>query len=202
MDCSEFERVFVRVMTDEVSSSERSGCVEQLKKHTASCNVCSGSRDLVEWLALPAGEREIAEDPGEAYWRGLGQRVGERIEGRPPRVTRRRDGRYRWAGVAAVLFAVGLGAWVLWAPADRVTTVVEIDPVDTTGRIPQALVELIERETAAPDDALPMGAEGWGNSFEDEGWIFPDTQELGPDTRQELLEWLREQTPHGAEVPS
>jgi hypothetical protein len=202
MDCVEFERVFVRVMTDEVSSSERSRCVEQLKKHAASCNVCSGSRDLVEWLAWPTGEREIAEDPGEAYWRGLGQRVGDRIERRPPTATGRRGGRYRWAGVAAVLLAVGLGAWVLWAPAGRVATVVEIDPVDTTEEIPRALVELIERETASPDGVLPMGAEGWGSSLEDEGWIFPDTQELGPDGRRELLEWLREQTPHGAEVPS
>lgn len=207
MDCASFENVVQRVISGEIDGPAREEALADLARHAKDCPTCEGVTDLVEWLALPGSEMDIVEDPGEAYWAGFNDRLRQRIAHQPPAATARRARWRRWVGAAAVLAMTALVLWLAFGPDDgpamrRASGESPRELPRTTLELPESLVEIIENEPAALRE-FGFGADGeWPSAYDGEGWVFPDTEDLDPAARDELLEWLRERTPDGAGVRS
>jgi len=208
MDCASYESVLERVISGEIDDNERDGALSDLLQHANACPACEGSRDLLEWLALPEVERDIADDPGEAYWGSFNDRLRGRIASEPPARVVARSNWPRWAGAVAVVVAAMLALWVALAPVDEGPPSRQADAgpddhtVETALEFPSSLVEIIENDPAALGD-YGFGGDGeWSGSYDDENWVFPETEDLDPAARAELLEWLRERMAEGAGVRS
>lgn len=208
MDCAAFVNQLERVMSGALDERARQRVLPELTRHAERCHDCGGVDELLAWLALPQAERDIVEEPGKAYWDGFNDRLSRRIAEAEvgPDPTGGRWG--RWVGFAAAALIVALGVWIALRP--------DVDPGATraaageTGNeleepsliLPTSLVEMIQNDPSALRD-YGFGAEGgWGGSGDDAGWVFPDVEDLDPEARQELLEWLRERTPERAGVRS
>jgi hypothetical protein len=208
MDCANFIDDLERVMSGALDERGRQRALDDLTRHAASCHDCAGAGELLAWLALPVAERDIAEDPGRAYWDGFNDRLRRRIVAAGP-VAERGRGRWgRWIGAAAAILAVSLLAWIALRPGDDAGATRA--SANETGNerpepslvLPTSLVEMIADDPTAWRD-YGLGAEGsWAGSGDDAGWVFPDVEDLDPEARDELLEWLRERTPEEAGVRS
>jgi hypothetical protein len=202
MNCVEFERELVRLLAGEESEPGRERPIDALRDHAASCGECGGTDELLEFLALPAGERDIADPPDESYWEELQTAVRRRAAAaeRPSR-------RLAFAAAAAVLLAAVIGIWSLrgaWLGGDEPPRA----DARATDRLPPDLDELLRE--AAPEEVVAgvdflAGLAGTAGSpppleaareesalAPRDGWGLPDVEELDHQARDALLEWLRE----------
>jgi hypothetical protein len=208
MDCASFEILLQQVISGEIEARERGKVLSDLERHAEACPDCEGVGDLLEWLALPGGEVDIVDGPGEAYWAGFNDRLRERIASDAPPVASKRTGWRRWAGAAAVLATAALALWIAFGPIDDGSATQRAGAESssklprTTRELPASLVEIIENDPAALQDVGFGAGGGWPGAYDDGGWVFPDTEDLDPAAREELLEWLRERTPERAGVRS
>ena len=204
MNCTGFEHGITRLLVGEASADERQTLLADLRQHVQVCAECSGAGDLIEFLELPDGERDLVEPPDRPYWDSFHQRVRERI--RADRTAPRWPARPHWALLAASLLVVALGLW-------GATRLIGLDP----GEDGRDLVDVTDREwdeieqllAAASHDALAdelaalpdLGSDrAWAAgeyespfAADDGGWMLPEIEELGPDERRRLLEWLVEE---------
>jgi hypothetical protein len=151
---------------------------------------------------------DVVEDPGDVYWEGFNDRVRRRIANQPTGVASQGTGWKRWAGAAVAVVLVSAFVWIAFGPTDDApaTRTANGKPASelpqTTLELPDSLVEMIERDPAALREVGFGEDAGWPGAHDGEGWVFPDTEDLDPAARDELLEWLRERTPDGAGVRS
>ena len=205
MNCAGYEQGLARLMGDEATGADRPRLLAQLRQHAAVCDSCRGSADLVDLLALPAGERDIVDDPGDEYWSSFEARLRPRLEAAPERS----GGRW-WAVAAAVLLLGLLAGWMLRGPgetempavvADAGTgrTSVEVAPPEFPPSLLQSLdrasAEEVESQLAAFEEFGRGWGEGWSEAGEGEwgGVLYPEVERLDVETRERLLEWLRDQ---------
>lgn len=193
MDCKEFEAQLAELLQLDGSGEEpqRRPRVDRLRQHAVSCADCAGTRELLDLLALPAAERDLAPDPEESYWATFNDRLWQRIQ-RSASVKRVWP---RWvAGSAASLLLALAGAWV---GRDYV------QPRPASNALAPATVLLEQRLShAAPAEALaalePLaGSPPWaGEQLEDgeDAALYPDVEQLDAEAQVELLQWLREQS--------
>ena len=203
MNCAEFEHRLAELMAGEGAAG-----LEELRGHARACGACAVSADLLDWAALPVGERDIAEDPGPEYWAGFNERVRSSLD------VRARGSRpvLWWGAAAAALLLLIAGPWI-WRqvgvrPADIDETVagLTVEPpgppaTPETSEMPEELVEMLASPLA---DELVLGMP-WAAALaqDDEpllgdpvgrgGGLFPDAAGLDDKARRELLEWLRDQ---------
>jgi len=186
--CTEFDRDLIRLAAGEIAPAGRVAAVTALRNHALCCSECGGTRDLLELLALPGGEREIAPAPDESYWTDFDRRLRGRLE-REDAGTRPRAWRRPTVAAALVGFLL-VAAWLVARQSRQAS-----EP-DAAAGMPQALVAgLLE---ADPESlAAELGdLAGWGGvGPEDEPeaaeWL-PDLGTLEPETRRALLLWLRQ----------
>jgi hypothetical protein len=211
MDCAGFERVLEQVISGELPPGARDDRLRELREHAHDCAGCAGTRDLLEWLEMPEAERDAARDPGEAYWSSFNERVRRRVEVEPVHASPVARVWVRWAGVTAALLLAAVALWlVLPLPSTPPVETVEgapggaDDPTAVALELPEPLVELIEKDPTLLGEFGPgaVGDEGWAGAVDESGWIYPDTEDLDPAARRELLEWLRDRTPESAGVRS
>jgi len=205
MNCAGYEQGLARLMGDEATGADRPRLLEQLRRHAAICDSCRGSADLVDLLALPAGERDIVDDPGDEYWSSFEARLRPRLEAVPERS----HGRW-WAVAAAVLLLGLLAGWMLRGPGETEMPAVMADA--GTGRtseevahpeFPPSLVQSLDRASAEEVESQLAAFEelgpGWGADWPGAGeadWggvLYPEVERLDVETREKLLEWLRDQ---------
>ena len=208
MDCASFEDLLQRSVSGEIEESAREGALGDLVRHARACPECVGAGDLLDWLALPGADRDLADDPGEAYWASFNGRLQDRIAHEAGAPVKRDRHWIRWVGAAAAVGAASLVLWGVLAPTDdgsasrRAEAGIRDGLPEATLEFPASLVEIIEADPAALRDYGFGGAGGWPGPIDDEGWVFPDTEDLDPAAQDELLEWLRERIPEGAGVRS
>jgi hypothetical protein len=202
MNCAEFEQGLARLMGEEAEGGVRARLLIELRGHAGACTDCRGSGDLLEILALPAGERELADDPGEPYWSSFEWRLKPRLKAAPAR-----SGGAWWLVAAAVVVLSLVGAWILLQPGEAPTTPIVADagtgPTATEAvpeEFPPSLVRSLDQASAAEVEeqlaALEDLGAGWGGGLAEPGWgeaLFPETERLDTETKERLLEWLREQ---------
>jgi len=179
MNCAGFEQGLARLMVGEATGGEREQLLSRLREHSAACVGCRGSGDLVDLLASPAGERDIVVDPGEAYWSSFEARLNPRLEDASAR------SRGRWWVVAASVLLLGLLAgWMLRGPGEPVTpSVVAEFPPSLVRSLDQASSAEVEDQLSALEELEAV----WG------GGLFPEVERLDAETRERLLDWLRDQ---------
>jgi len=176
MDCASFERALEQVVSGEIDARERDGALADLREHVIGCQACRGVGELTKWMAL-----------------------SDAVRGR---------GWQRWVGAAAVVIAALLALWLVFAPVDdgRPSRQADAgsagDTAETALELPSSLVEIIENDPTGLRDYGFGGDNGWSGPYDDQGWVFPDTEDLNPAARDELLQWLRERTIEGAGVRS
>ena len=206
MSCAEFENRLTALMAGELPEAERAGAQDALRRHAARCEACAGFDDLLDVLGRPAGQRDVVEDPGQAYWDGFDERLKRRLVEQParPRPTRR-----YWVAAAAALLLALSGIWfrqLIRTDAGSVATV----PPGSSAELARALDDVLARvpaEVAIEElEALAGSEDAWvgalGNAPYDPaweepgdlgGWLFPDATNLDDAARKELLVWLEEQ---------
>ncbi len=205
MNCAGFEQGLARLMGDETSGAEQPRLLEQLREHASACGECGASADLLDLLELPVGERDRGDDPGAEYWSSFEDRLRPRLK----RLPERSHGPW-WAVAAAVLLLALLAGWMLRGPVDAEMPAVVADagtgptsvdfappelPPSLVRSLDRASAEEVERQLAALEDlgtawGIDEGSTGelnWG------GDLFPEVERLDVDTRERLLEWLRDQ---------
>lgn len=219
MDCAGFERELVELMEGGSASKaqERDLRLRALRVHAADCDACASGEELLQLLELPSGQRDLADDPGQAYWDSFERRLRERIRRES---TRTQPTRRWWIAAAAAAAAVSLflvGSWTLrrGAAESNTTTIAGSETTAApgaatpeAGELPEELARMVE---AAPYDVLVQLEDlaGWGSSWDaaagdlpDDagslgaagGGLFPDVSGLDGNARQAFLLWLREQT--------
>jgi hypothetical protein len=179
VDCSRFQAELVELLASG-DGLEHGARVRELRLHAEGCTTCSTSRDLLDWAALDASEREPDPDPGEAYW----DEFQERLQRRIVRQTRRR--RTRSLGLLAAAAVVGLAVVGIW--------VLRPDPEPSWVKDERVLVEL-EHALDAFDgwDGFDLEAADGDLALQAEGALFPAIDDLDDESRQRLLDWVREQ---------
>ncbi len=190
MNCAEFENALARLMGDETPGAERSAGLSALRQHARRCRECAGSDELLEWLELPAVERDLADTPGEAYWSSFDERLRRRLDGE-----RRCGTRAAWRiGVAAALALLLAGSWLYRqltpetpreSPAERL---VQVAPEPGPPALPDELSEMLDN---APVEELATVIP-WDTPSR--GELFPDAADLDDEARRELLQWLNDQS--------
>jgi hypothetical protein len=204
MNCATFEQGLARIVTGEVEDEAARLLLGQLQRHARECEACEGGGALLDLLARPAAEREIADDPGADYWSTFEERLR-------PRLRAKRAVRVRWwASVAAVLLVALLAGWLLRgageAPADGAVGPGRASGGPNGGRpeFPASLIRSLDQASDAEvEDQLAaleelssgdlwFGAEAAGPDAWD-GGLFPEVESLDAETRQRLLDWLRDQ---------
>ncbi len=218
MDCAGFESELVELMDGGYASNaqERDLRLRALRAHAADCDACASGEDLLQLLELPRGQRDLANDPGQAYWDSFDRRVRERIRRES---TRTQPTRLWWIAAAAaapavLLFLVGTCTFRRGAAESNTTTIAGSETTAGPGpatapsaELPEELARMVE---AAPYDVLVQLEDlaGWGSSWDaaagdlpddSESWgagggLFPDVSGLDGDASQAFLLWLREQT--------
>ena len=196
MDCATFENRLTELLEGRQEGEERRRRLDELRRHAARCVTCGGSEELLQLLALPPGERDLATDPGPEYWTDFDRRLRERIEATPRAVSTRS----RWAGLVAATIVLALAAaWLLSGTggdgpteSPAIVDLVEEDPIDAgKTELLQPLLGSLDRATAAEVTAQ---LDALDDPVWEGGGPFPDLTDLDADARQELLGWLREQS--------
>jgi hypothetical protein len=211
MDCASFEHRLAELMGGGHEDTERQRRVDELRAHAQECVACAGSGDLLELLALPAGERDIVASPDEAYWAAFNDRVRARIAER----RRLRSPAVLWsATAAAAMILVAVGTWLVLGPGERIRAVDRAQgPTPASSEaaeasLPEFLVSSLTDATPSEVQAELESLEAWGETWRvPEGgeapgggsarWgegLFPEVEDLDADSRRELLDWLRSQT--------
>jgi hypothetical protein len=192
MNCAEFEQGLARWVVEEIAGDEGKRLVEELRAHASSCDGCSGNADLIAVLDSPAGQRDIVEDPGEAYWSGFEPRLVGRIEELP--APRRVTARAYWIAAAVIAVALVTGSLLL-GPRDPAPSIAgregaysDATPTDPA-ELPDSLVMSVTQASVEEVEDQLTVLEGWG----DGDAFFPDVEQLDSETRTELLDWLRDQ---------
>jgi hypothetical protein len=186
--------------------------LEELARHARACPACAGYRDLLALLSLPGAARDVVEPPPASYWAGFDARLERRLaEGPAPAAV---PARPRWLAAAAAIAALTAALAWLGRPGAGIP-----EPPLRAEAGPAALGDLLAR--SSPDVALAelervAGLEGpWAGeaAFDDgeaegAGWededleLFPETEDLAPRARGELLRWMLEQAAPNRGVPS
>lgn len=201
MDCPGFESVLGRALLGELPEAERRAALDELLRHAHGCPSCDGTTELLDWLALPDDDRDIVSAPGPGYWDEFNRRVRERLD-EPATAARRRA----WlpATVAAGLVVAVAGAWLALAPVRAPGS--RPEPLGSELPSPSDPRETLARRIAEDPGALSSlglaGDDGWAGSPEHGGWMYPDTTDLDPTARRELLEWLRQDAAGTPELES
>lgn len=202
MNCAGFEHRLAELLGAESSEADRAALVADLGAHARSCPRCGSSADLLDLLVLPAGERDLAEEPPEEYWSELQAAVVRRV-GVADRKGRRGRGLV-WVAAAVILMAVA-GLWLVRGPL----TGGDDDP-DGAGRSVEAdllpsdldlLLQEAEPETALAGLDFLAGLPGVPGPGGDDG-IVPLIEEIDAEDRDALLDWLNEREPVNREVES
>lgn len=203
-ECARFERELVRLLGQEMVGEEREACLARAQSHARNCAECRGAIDLIELAELPASERKAGDDPGEAYWREFNGRVARRIrdeDSAGASAGSRRSWPRRQAVAALVVLALAGLAWLLW-PGETVDPGTEAT-ASSVEPLPEALAAYVAE---SPDEVLrqvelfPGAGESWDPDWQDPsaGLDFPQVEDLSPEARRELLEWLRSESAAGA----
>jgi hypothetical protein len=196
MNCASFERDLARLLAGELAEPERGRTLELLRGHAEGCDDCGAAADLLRLAALPAAERDWAEEPEPAYWAGFNEQVERRASETPAAAGAAWQ---RWALVAAVL-AIAAVLWLVIPPRREPPAPSPGDAETRSAPLPESLDRMLE---AAPDGALLdeldflAGLDGLAAGDDPEpgvGWLYPDTEDLDIELRDELLLWLQEQT--------
>ena len=202
MSCAEFESELARLLAGTtpddglLSDVERERMLDRLRGHARRCEACAAAMDLIDLAALPAAERDWVEDPGRAYWKEFHPRVARQIAATPAAA----PGWRRWAAVAAV-FALVAVLFVVATTRRKPTSATGPRSGEVTTELAEPLpvsldrmleeapdVELLEElDFLAGLDDASVATDGEG------GWLFPDTRDLDPEMRDDLLLWLQEQ---------
>jgi hypothetical protein len=202
MDCKRYEAELAAALTAPEESADREERLAALREHASGCEECRGSLALLDWLAIPPGERDRSEEPAEAYWESFDSRLKARIRREEAAAaTRRRT----WIAVAASLAVVALvSAWALRPDRGRIAAVDDLpEPLAERlaaadpGAMQHDLAMLVGSEGVADEGALDFLAgfeDRAGSDLEEDsdeaGWVFPSTRGLDPEARQRLLDWL------------
>lgn len=191
VDCSRYQAELVELLASG-DGPQRDARLRELRLHAEACPECAPSRDLLEWAGLAPSEREPDADPGEAYWDEFQARLQRRIVGQ----ARRR--RTRSLGLAAAAAIVGLavvGTWVL-RPDPMPSRVIlgSKSEIEVTAADEPVLVELEDSLDAFDGwDGFDLEAADGDLGLRAEGALFPAIDDLDGESRQQLLDWLREQ---------
>jgi hypothetical protein len=199
MNCAGFEDDLARLLAGEEAGEERRARLVALRAHAQACPDCGDASDLLELLALPRGERDLAEPPSDRYWDSFEAALTRRLARGGP--SPRRDWG-AWSGVAAALLLAAVGLWFVLSPGHTWMPGEELAAEEWNGNeIPDSL-ELLLR-AAEPDDALagldflgglaglaeaPSEAAGPDSG----GFFYPDPGVMDAEARRALLDWLRE----------
>lgn len=178
MNCGRFEQELARLLAGEPADDAA------LLEHTASCDACAGSRDLVHWAALPQSERFDDTARDDADWERFDTRLRAKLdaENRRRRAVRRST---VWSAAAAVCIVAMLAGWVLWKPAGPNGPIAVVE----AGADPAVADEVLDRWASGGASEVP------GPTVVEPaaGWSVPDTDELDAEERDELLDWLRQE---------
>lgn len=193
MNCADFEKRLTRL----VECPDDAGLLDELRRHAAVCGACRGSRDLVELLALPPAERDIAAPPPAGYWEDFNRRVeSRRKETHRPGLARRQG----LVVAAAVLVVAVVGGRALGPSLTGKEFPGEAreEPAASTRTAddPPSADEAAPEYVAGPPGSLTEGpplSSGTADGAAAGGWLFPGTDELDDETVLELLDWLHEQ---------
>ena len=192
MNCASFEQGLARLMGGDAIGVDRERLLADLRDHAGVCEACAGSVDLIDLLALPDGQRDLVEDPGEGYWSSFETRLRPRL-GKAPSSS---DARW-WVVAAAVVLLALVAGWMLQGPGDspETTTVADaatgpVSSVDAAEELPQSLRRSLDQASAAEVEeelaALEELGSGWG--IVSEGTItYRPVQPA--DSRSSWIEW-------------
>jgi hypothetical protein len=196
MNCASFERDLARLLAGELVEPERERTLELLRGHAERCDGCGAAADLLRLAALPAAERDWVEEPGSDYWADFYERV-ERRAAETPAVA---GATWRRWGLVAALLAIAAVLWLV-VPPRRDPAGGSPGAAETiSAPLPESLDRMLE---TAPEGALLDeldflagldGLTGEGEADRGGGWLYPDTEDLDVEMRDELLLWLQEQT--------
>jgi hypothetical protein len=196
MDCARFEAELTELLAHGADAPGRDARIGRLRVHAESCDGCRGSVDLLEWSELPADARDGFDPPGDDYWSSFGERLRGRIE--------RGGGRRRrrvWTVVAAAAL-FGLALLVVHSLRPE-------GPTEVAGVAPRTAIDAVDDPTpiAGADDDLEgllgtlerwygfdpeLSGTGPPEPEHAEG-LLPSTADLDPQTRRDLIDWLRQE---------
>ena len=204
MTCERFQNMLARVMEGSLAEPARRETLVELARHAADCDACGSCADLLSLLALPPGQRDLVDPPPAGYWEEFDRRLRLRLEA--PRA-KRAIHPARWAAAAVLILAVGaalivgVGRWSDPAASralldDQVAEGEALSPA-----LERALADVVAADVTEELEFLDGLSGGWeartagqeSGLPEPEGWLFPTVDDLEPDERRELLEWLRDQ---------
>lgn len=175
MDCATFAAELAELLGDAHRDDHpvRTARLEALRRHAEDCGACHGAGSLVALARLPAGCRDVANDPGPEYWTAFERAVSARLDAAQ---RSRRHARRLGAFAAAALVVAALGGGIAWMLRGQ---------APATGDDDAAIADALGPE-AAWDDFADEPASGSPE-------LFPPIEGLDERARESLLRWLVEE---------
>jgi hypothetical protein len=175
MNCAAFENDLMNLLAGELTGVERNVAIRTMREHMETCETCAASRDLLKFAATDPRDRFPDDDPGAEYWESFDARLQQRISVQPK--IRWYTDRRIWAAAAVIALIAVLAGWFLIGNGGE-------PMVAVNGGGTEAIFADYDPHGIDPT-AMDTDAEA--------GWLFPDTEDLDAEARQELLDWLEEE---------